>query len=144
MYSVSDMAVFVEVVRAGSFAAAARRLGLAPSVVAERVGGLEKRLGARLLTRTTRRQAVTEAGATYCEEATAILAAVATMERRGSGTAAEPRGVLQVTAPLPIGRQWIAPFVGAFAGRYPEIRVHLTLDDRFVDIVGEGYDVAIR
>jgi DNA-binding transcriptional LysR family regulator len=138
------MAVFVEVVRAGSFAAAARRLGLAPSVVAERVGGLEKRLGVRLLTRTTRRHSVTEAGATYFEEAAAILGAVATMERRVSEAAGEPRGALKVTAPMPIGRQWIAPFVGAFAERYPGIRVHLTLDDRFVDIVGEGFDVAIR
>jgi LysR family transcriptional regulator, transcriptional activator for dmlA len=144
MHSISDMAVFVEVVRAGSFAAAARRLGLAPSVVADRVGGLEKRLGVRLLTRTTRRQAVTEAGATYFEEASAILASVATMERRVSEAAAEPRGELKVTAPLPVGRQWIAPFIAAFAERYPEIRVHLTLDDRFADIVGEGFDVAIR
>jgi LysR family transcriptional regulator, transcriptional activator for dmlA len=144
MHSISDMAVFVEVVRTGSFAAAARRLGLAPSVVADRVGGLEKRLGVRLLTRTTRRQAVTEAGATYFEEASAILASVATMERRVSEAAAEPRGELKVTAPLPVGRQWIAPFIAAFAERYPEIRVHLTLDDRFADIVGEGFDVAIR
>src|SRR6202035_5875757 len=58
--------------------------------------------------------------------------------------AAEPRGELKVTAPLPVGRQWIAPFIAAFAERYPEIRVHLTLDDRFADIVGEGFDVAIR
>jgi LysR family transcriptional activator of dmlA len=138
MHSISDMAVFVEVVRAGSFAAAARRLGLAASVVADRVGGLEKRLGVRLLTRTTRRQA------TYFAEASAILASVATMERRVSEAAAEPRGELKVTAPMPVGRQWIAPFIGAFAERYPDIRVHLTLEDRFADIVGEGFDVAIR
>jgi LysR family transcriptional activator of dmlA len=144
MHSISDMAVFVEVVRAGSFAAAARRLGLAASVVADRVGGLEKRLGVRLVTRTTRRQATTEAGATYFAEASAILASVATMERRVSEAAAEPRGELKVTAPMPVGRQWIAPFIGAFAERYPDIRVHLTLEDRFADIVGEGFDVAIR
>src|SRR6201995_4616490 len=114
MHSINDMAVFVAVVRAGSFAGAARQWGLAPSVVAGRVGGLEKRLGVRLLTRTTRRQAVTEAGATYFEEASAILASVARMERRVSEAAAEPRGELKVTAPLPVGRQWIAPFIAAF------------------------------
>jgi LysR family transcriptional activator of dmlA len=144
MHSVNEMAIFIEVVRQGSFSAAARRLGIAPSVVADRVSGLEKRLGVRLLTRTTRRQAITEAGATYFEEASAILTSVVTMERRVSEAAAAPRGVLKVTAPMPIGRQWIAPFVAEFISRYPEIRVHLTLDDRFADIVGEGFDVAIR
>jgi LysR family transcriptional activator of dmlA len=144
MHLVSEMEVFIEVVRQGSFSAAGRRLGIAPSVVADRVSGLEKRLGVRLLTRTTRRQAITEAGATYFEEASAILASVAAMEQRVTEDASSPRGILKVTAPLPIGRQWIAPFIGTFVQRYPEIRVHLTLDDRFADIVGEGFDLAIR
>ncbi|MEA2741028.1 MAG: hypothetical protein QOH05_4335 [Acetobacteraceae bacterium] len=144
MHLVSEMEVFIEVVRQGSFSAAGRRLGIAPSVVADRVSGLEKRLGVRLLTRTTRRQAITEAGATYFEEASAILASVAAMEQRVTEDASSPRGILKVTAPLPIGRQWIAPFIGTFVRRYPEIRVHLTLDDRFADIVGEGFDLAIR
>jgi LysR family transcriptional regulator, transcriptional activator for dmlA len=144
MRSVKEMEIFLEVVRQGSFSAAARRLGIAPSVVADRVSGLEKRLGVRLLTRTTRRQAITEAGATYFEEASAILASIATMEQRVTEVAALPRGMLKVTAPMPIGRQWIAPFIAEFVERYPDIRVHLTLDDRFADIVGEGFDLAIR
>jgi DNA-binding transcriptional LysR family regulator len=144
MHPVSEMEVFIEVVRQGSFSAAARRLGIPPSVIADRVSGLEKRLGVRLLTRTTRRQAMTEAGATYFDEATAILTSVATLERRVTEAASSPRGTLKVTAPMPIGRQWIAPFISEFVARYPEIRVHLTLDDRFADIVGEGFDLAIR
>jgi LysR family transcriptional activator of dmlA len=144
MHALSEMEVFTEVVRQGSFSAAARRLGIAPSVVADRVSGLEKRLGVRLLTRTTRRQAITEAGAAYFEEASAILTSVAAMERRVTEVAGSPRGMLKVTAPMPIGRQWIAPYITEFVRRYPDIRVHLTLDDRFADIVGEGFDVAIR
>lgn len=144
MHPISEMAVFIEVVRQGGFSAAGRRLGIAPSVVADRVGGLEKRLGVQLLTRTTRRQAVTEAGATYFQEATTILAAVTELEARLVEESATPRGTLKVTAPTPIGRQRIAPFISAFVTRYPDVRVHLTLDDRFADIVGEGFDIAIR
>lgn len=144
MHPVGEMEVFIEVVRHGGFSAAGRRLGIAPSVIADRVSGLEKRLGVRLLTRTTRRQAVTEAGAIYVEEARRILASVADMEQRVADQAASPSGILKVTAPPPIGRRWIAPFIGAFVKRHPEIRVHLTLDDRFADIVDEGFDVAIR
>lgn len=144
MHPISEMEVFIQVVRQGSFSSAARHLGIAPSVIADRVSGLEKRLGVRLLTRTTRRQSITEAGTTYFEEASAILASLSAMERRVTEAAASPRGTLKVTAPLPIGRQRIAPFVAEFVRRYPEIRVHLTLDDRFADIAGEGFDLAIR
>lgn len=144
MHPNTDMAVFIEVVRQGNFSAAGRRLGIAPSVVADRIGGLEKRLGVQLLTRTTRRQAVTQAGATYFEEATAILEAVTDLEARLAEESSAPRGILNVTAPTPIGRRRIGPFIADFARRYPDIRVHLTLDDRYADIVGEGFDVAIR
>jgi LysR family transcriptional regulator, transcriptional activator for dmlA len=144
MYPISEMAVFIEVVDQGGFSAAARRLGLASSVVADRVKGLERRLGVRLLARTTRRQSLTEAGATYLREARAILAAVTSLETRLSEESSTPSGVLKVTAPAPVGRQWIAPFVGNFVRRYPAVRVHLTLEERYADIVGEGFDVAIR
>jgi LysR family transcriptional activator of dmlA len=144
MHPISEMAVFIEVVDRGSFSAAARRLGLASSVVADRVKGLERRLGVRLLARTTRRQSLTEAGATYLREARAILATVTSLETRLSEESSTPSGVLKVTAPAPVGRQWIAPFVGNFVRRYPAVRVHLTLEERYADIVGEGFDVAIR
>jgi LysR family transcriptional regulator, transcriptional activator for dmlA len=144
MHPISEMAVFIEVVDQGGFSAAARRLGLASSVVADRVKGLERRLGVRLLARTTRRQSLTEAGATYLREARAILATVTSLETRLSEESSTPSGVLKVTAPAPVGRRWIAPFVGDFVRRYPAVRVHLTLEDRYADIVGEGFDVAIR
>jgi LysR family transcriptional regulator, transcriptional activator for dmlA len=144
MHPISEMAVFIEVVDQGSFSAAARRLGLASSVVADRVNGLERRLGVRLLARTTRRQSLTEAGATYLREARAILATVTSLETRLSEESSTPSGILKVTAPAPVGRRWIAPFVGDFVRRYPAVRVHLTLEDRYADIVGEGFDVAIR
>jgi DNA-binding transcriptional LysR family regulator len=144
MHPIGEMAVFIEVVEQGGFSAAARRLGLASSVVADRVKGLERRLGVRLLARTTRRQSLTEAGATYLREARAILAAVTALEARLAEESSTPSGVLKVTAPTPVGRRWIAPFVGDFVRRYPAVRVHLTLEDRYADIVGEGFDVAIR
>jgi LysR family transcriptional regulator, transcriptional activator for dmlA len=144
MHPIGEMAVFVEVVEQGSFSAAARRLGLASSVVADRVKGLERRLGVRLLARTTRHQSLTEAGATYLREARVILATLTSLETRLSEESSTPSGVLKVTAPAPVGRRWIAPFIGAFVRRYPAVRVHLTLEDRFADIVGEGFDVAIR
>jgi LysR family transcriptional regulator, transcriptional activator for dmlA len=144
MHPISEMAVFIEVVEQGSFSAAARRLGLASSVVADRVNGLERRLGVRLLARTTRRQSLTEAGATYLREARAILASVTSLETRLSEESSTPSGILRVNAPAPVGRRWIAPFIGDFVRRYPGVRVHLTLEDRYADIVGEGFDVAIR
>jgi len=144
VHAISEMAVFIEVAEQGSFSAAGRRLGLASSVVADRVKGLESRLGVRLLARTTRRQSLTEAGAIYLREARAILATITSLETRLSEQSSTPSGVLKVTAPAPVGRRWIAPFIGDFVRRYPAVRVHLTLEDRFADIVGEGFDVAIR
>src|ERR1700693_3867105 len=144
MHPIGEMAVFIEGVGQGSLSAAARRLGLASSVVADRLKGLERRLGVRLLARTTRRQSLTEAGATYLREARVILATVTSLETRLSEESSTPSGVLKVTAPTPVGRRWIAPFIGDFVRRYPAVRVHLTLEDRYADIVGEGFDVAIR
>ena len=143
-HSAGEMAVFVEVVQQGSFSAAARRLGIATSVVADRITGLEKRLSVHLLTRTTRSQALTEAGETYFRKAQAIIAAVQELETELMDVSTSPRGTLKVTAPTPVGRRVIAPFVGDFVCRYPGISVHLALEDRFVDIVGEGFDIAVR
>lgn len=144
MKDATELEVFLAVVRQGGFSAAARHLGLASSVVADRVAALEKRLGVRLLVRTTRRHALTEAGRIYEEEGRALAAALRALERRVAEEAETPQGLLRVTAPVPLGRRHIAPFIGQFAQRYPEIAVHLSLEDRFTDIVGEGFDIAIR
>lgn len=144
MRDVTELEVFVEVARQGGFSAAARRLGLAPSLVADRISGLEKRLGVRLLARTTRRCSLTAAGEVYFEAGQRIASEVQALERRVAEEAGSARGALRVTAPTPLGRRHIAPFVGRFAERHPEISVHLSLDDRFLDIVGQGFDIAIR
>src|SRR5271166_2805081 len=144
MRAIEDMETFVVVAREGSFAAAARGLGVSTSVVADAIVRLERRLDVRLTLRTTRRQTLTDAGREYAAEATWILERVGALEERIRDSAGDPRGDLRVTAPTPVGRRWVAPFVAGFARRYPDIRVTLTLDDSFADIVGEGFDVAIR
>ncbi|NVN09935.1 LysR family transcriptional regulator [Nguyenibacter vanlangensis] len=144
MRDTDEMRIFVEIVRQGGLSAAARHLGLAISVVSDRLSRLERRLGTRLLVRTTRRQTLTEAGRIYLDESTAILSATEGMEARVRETVNAPGGLLRVTAPLPFGRIKLAPFVAGFIRRHPDIRVHLTLEDRMTDIVGEGYDIAIR
>jgi LysR family transcriptional regulator, transcriptional activator for dmlA len=98
----------------------------------------------KLLTRTTRSQALTEAGTIYFNEARSIIRAVNGLESRLMEASAAPRGTLKVTAPTPIGHRLIVPFVGEFARLYPGILIHVTLEDRFADIVAEGYDIAIR
>jgi DNA-binding transcriptional LysR family regulator len=144
MHDISDMAVFVEVANQGGLSAAARRLGLATSVVSDRLRGLEHRLGVKLLHRTTRTQMLTESGMTYLEQARQIMADIARMEESVMEESVVPQGAIKVTAPGPLGRQHIAPFIGQFCLEHPQIKVHLTVDDRFSDIVTEGYDVAFR
>jgi LysR family transcriptional regulator, transcriptional activator for dmlA len=138
------MQVFITVVDQGGLSAAGRRLGLAPSVVSDRLSGLERRLGVTLLKRTTRSQTLTDAGDIYLKHAHAIVADIAEMEAKVAAESALPRGLLRITAPSPIGRRRIGPFVGRFASRHPDVNVHLTLEDRLADIVGEGFDIAIR
>lgn len=144
MHDVSDMAVFVAVVQQGGFSAAGRHLGLATSVVSDRVKGLETRMGLKLLNRTTRTQVLTDGGAIYLKQATQIIADIQAMEETVMAQGSIPRGDLRVTAPGPFGRQHVAPFIGSFSLEHPQIRIHLTLEDRFSDIVAEGYDVAFR
>ena len=139
-----EMAALAAIVQHGSLSAAARHLGLSVSVISDRLTSLETRLGVRLIARTTRRQSLTEAGRLYLTEMEPILAAIDDLETRVRDLSATPRGTLRVSAPMPIGRRWIAPFVGDFVTRYPDIHLKLVLEDRYVDIVGEGFDVAIR
>lgn len=144
MHDISDMAMFVEVVRQGGFSAAGRRLGMATSVVSDRVKGLEQRLGVKLLNRTTRSQVLTESGTTYLERASRIVDEIADMEASVMAHSSVPRGDLRITAPGPLGRQQVAGLVGQFCIEHPLIRAHLTVDDRFSDIAAEGFDIAFR
>lgn len=144
MNNFSDMEIFARVVTAGSMSAAGREMGLSPAVVSKRLRRLEDRLGTRLLQRTTRQIALTEAGQGYFERVTAILASVEEAEAFVSRRSAVARGTLKVAAPTSFGRKHIAPHLLAFLNANPDLAVNLELADDFVDIVGEGFDLAVR
>lgn len=138
------LAAFVAVAETGSFTEAARRIGRDASIVSRRVSQLEERLGVRLVSRTTRRVALTEVGARYHGRVQGILDELANASREASDVAASPQGLLRVSVPVTFGRQWIAPLLPDFLARYPQIRMDARFSDRFVDVVAEGFDVAIR
>lgn len=144
MDKLEAMNAFAKVVATGSYAEAARRLGLTRSAVSKAVMSLEHLLGARLLDRTTRRVTPTEAGRAYYEQALQILADVETVEARIAQLQVEPKGVLKVNAPMSFGILYLASAVADFMRRYPEIRIELTLNDRFIDPLEEGVDVTLR
>lgn len=144
MDSASEMGLFALVVEANGFKAAGQRLGLSPSAVSKRISRLEDRLGARLLHRTTRRLALTEVGGVYFEHCRQILDEIAEAEREVADTMAVARGHLRVTVPLAFGPVRIAPLLPEFLERYPQVRVSVVALDRDVDLIGEGFDVAIR
>jgi DNA-binding transcriptional LysR family regulator len=138
------MRTFVAVLRAGSFAAVARERGTAPSSVSRAVAALEDTLGARLLQRTTRRLAPTEAGRRYFERIEPLLEELEAAEAAAAGGADVPRGTLRLTAPLTFAQLHLVPLLPRFAERYPEISFELVLTDTLVDLVAERIDVAIR
>ena len=140
----TDLEIFVRVVTAGSLSAAGREMGLSPAVVSKRMNRLEARLGTRLLQRTTRQVSVTEAGQGFFERAAAIIASVSEAEAWVTGASVEARGVLRVSAPTSFGRLHIAPHLGGFLAANPDVVVDLELGDSFVDLIADGFDVAIR
>lgn len=144
MDRLSAMAVFVRVAEAGSFSKAALRLGLSNSTVTSRVKALEEHLGARLFERTTRRVRLTETGRAYLERCAHLLSELEETELSVRSLHAKPRGKLCVNAPISFGGLHVAPAIPDFLARFPDMHVELSLTDRFVDVVEEGYDLAIR
>jgi DNA-binding transcriptional LysR family regulator len=144
MNGASGMAVFARVVEANGFTAAARDLGLSKAAVSKQVARLEDRLGVRLLNRSTRRLGLTEAGRDYYERARRILAEIEEAELSAASRQANPRGLLRVNAPVTFGQSYLAPILPAFMRRYPQVQVDMVLNDRFVDLIEEGFDVAVR
>jgi DNA-binding transcriptional LysR family regulator len=138
------MAAFVAVCETESLTAAARRLGLSPSVMSRLIAALESRLGTRLFNRTTRSLSLTDAGARYLDRARRILADVDEAERMAQSERTEPSGRLSVTAPLIFGRLHVAPLLARVIERHPKVSVELNLADRFINLVEEGHDLAIR
>ncbi|KAB2927046.1 MAG: LysR family transcriptional regulator [Dechloromonas sp.] len=142
--TLSDLAVFVRVVDTRGFSAAARTLGLTKSAVSKRINRLEKHLGLRLLQRTTRAMSLTEAGRLLHAEAARGVALLDRARQLAAGLIEAPRGTLRVTASVTFGKLCLAPLLPEFLARHPEIEVQLTLLDRMVDLVEEGYDLALR
>jgi DNA-binding transcriptional LysR family regulator len=139
----SSMTAFVKVVDLGGFAAAARKLGMSPSMVTTHVRALEERLGVRLLNRSTRRISVTEVGQAYYERCLQILADVEDAENVAQALQSTPRGTLRLNASIAVP-PFLAPVIAEFTSLYPEVSISMTMTDRMVDLVEEGFDLAIR
>lgn len=142
--ALDDLVVFAAVAEAGGFSAGARRLGVSKSQASAAVARLEARLQLRLLHRTTRRISLTEAGRAALPHAQAAALAARDAEEAATTLRTAPRGVLRVNAPMSFGLLHVAPALGAFARAFPEIRVDLVLDDRRLDLVEGGFDLAVR
>ncbi len=139
-----SLRAFTQVVEQGSFAAAARHLGVSRSAVNKLVGKLENDLGVQLLQRTTRRVSPTDSGLAFYDRSVEILAALAEAEQAVSQLQTEPRGPLRINAPMTFGTQHLAPAIAEFAAQYPELRLQLTLNDRLIDPIEEGFDLTVR
>jgi DNA-binding transcriptional LysR family regulator len=144
MDRLTSMSVFVKVVAHHSFAVAARELGLSRAGVSKHVLALEQSLGARLLNRNTRRLSLTEVGAVVHERYVRILEEIDEVDRCTGALQVTPRGLLRISTPISLGLTHLAPIVTDYITRYPEVSVDVVLNDRTVDLIEEGFDVAIR
>ena len=144
MLSWEGVSEFVAVAEAGSFTAAASRLGISTAQVSRQVSALEARLSTKLLYRTTRRVSLTEPGQLYYQHCRQVLDGLEEAERAVTDLQLVPRGRLRLTAPVTYGETTLAPLVNDFALRYPELQVEMYLTNQKLDLVAEGYDLAIR
>ena len=139
-----QISTFVDVVARGSLSASARAEGIAPAMIGRRLDALEARLGVKLLQRTTRKLALTDEGAAFLEDCQRILTELEEAENAVAARSARATGHLLVSAPAGFGRQHVAPLLPSFLAEHRELSINLNLNDRVVDVVGEGIDVAIR
>lgn len=135
---------FAAIAEHGGIGAAARALGRDPSVISRRLDALEQRLGARLLSRTTRRVAVTAVGAAYLQRVRGILGEMSEADIEASAGAASPQGILRLSLPATFAQRWIAPWLPDFIAAYPELRLDLLHSDHFVDLLADGFDAVVR
>ncbi len=144
MDTLSGFTVFTKVVETGGFSAAARDLNMSKSAVSKHIAKLEDHLGVRLLNRTTRKLSPTEVGTAFYERARRIVQDVEETEQAISALHTEPRGTLRLNVPMSFGYLHVAPALADFTARYPDINIDMDLNDRVVDLLDEGYDLAIR
>ena len=140
----AGMTVFVRVVESGSFIATARQFAISRTMVSTHIQALEKHLGVRLLNRTTRRVSATEVGRNYYEDCLRILHEVEEAERAASDLQAAPRGRIRLTAPMTFGIRQLGPLIADYLRTNPDVSINLSLDDRKIDLVEEGFDLAIQ
>src|SRR5271155_3162400 len=139
-----EMEIFVRVVEAGSFSAAARDLNMGQPAVSKTVAGLEDRLGVRLLTRSTRKLLPTEAGVAFYERAVRAIGEANEAEAAAQGAGAGLEGRLRISAPVTFSRLHLVPKLGSFLDAHPKVQLDVVMDDRAVDLVAENIDVALR
>lgn len=144
MDRLSQMQLFARIVESGSFSAVAREMGMIQPTVSKQLTTLEEKLGVRLLNRTTRRLSLTDAGREYYQRCKRILDEIQEMEADVSELQNRPTGTLRINAPVAFGQMHLVPLVFRFRRLYPTLGVDLAFNDRYVDLVQEGFDVAIR
>lgn len=144
MDRLTEMEAFVQVVDHGGFTDAARKMGLSKSAVSKHVAALEARLAVRLLNRTTRRVSPTELGLAYYDRARVVLADALEADSMVTAMQATPKGSLRVSAPVTFGVRHLSTAVARFLVAYPEVEINMVLDDRRVELVAEGFDLAVR
>jgi len=142
--TLGEMTIFSKVVSAGSLSAAAKELGMSTAVVSRRLAALELRLGVRLINRTTRSLHLTDEGARYYDACTRLLAEIEEADAAVAAGRAEPQGPLRVALPAAFGHLHVAPLIPRFAARYPSVQLALSLSDRNVNVIEEGFDLAVR
>ena len=143
MDAVSDLQFFVHLIKQGSLAALARELGVTPPAISNRLAQMEKRLGVRLLNRTTRRISVTHEGEVYLARGAVLLAELEELEQEVSSSRGVPKGLLRVNATFGFGRRHIAPAIAAFVRRYPAVELQLELTDRSINLADKAFDIGI-
>jgi DNA-binding transcriptional LysR family regulator len=144
MDKLTRIKVFVQVVETGSFSAASERLGISRSAASKYVSQLEAHLGGRLLNRTTRHVSTTESGRVYFERCKDILQHMEEADDMVSGLSGTPKGNLRISAPSVFAERHVVPLISEFTAMYPDVKVEIMVSDRYVDLVDEGYDLAIR
>jgi DNA-binding transcriptional LysR family regulator len=144
MDKLKSLKAFVQIIERGSLTAAARTMNVSQPSMVRVLAGLETDLGVRLIQRTTRRQQLTDEGREFYEQCRGILGALDAAEARLKSRRHEPAGLLRITSSVPFGRRFVTPLVTRFAARHPGLRIDLVLLDRVVDLLEEGFDLAVR